>query len=275
MAFNGTVQTNTGQFISRGTSPRYRFVNTGLTNFDWQFNTEIGDMQVQLMNSDSSGVVNRAVFKANGQWVIPITPPAGSIATDSINGRKADGTIVYFNPLTTLAVLTPAATQTGIVNITGLRVGGTNSQFRAGELNATTTYIQGTDPAGSASRDIAFLRGGSEIMRITSIGLGIGVTPTSKLHVTGSEAHTVTAISSNTTLGEHNIVEITTGSITITLPTASTVSGRVYEIRNRTASTCTITSVDVDGTGTTLFPANTYWKIYSNGSAWRLLSRSN
>lgn len=141
------------------------------------------------------------------------------------------------------------------------------------------SILEATATAGNSPTSLRFdagTNGPVERMRLTSGGnLGIGLTPTSKLHVNGSEAHLVTAISSNTTLGEHNIVEITTGSITITLPTASTCSGRVYEIRNRTASTCTITSVDIDGVGTTTFPANTYWKILSNGSAWRLIARSN
>jgi hypothetical protein len=105
--------------------------------------------------------------------------------------------------------------------------------------------------------------------------LGVGVNPTSTLQSGGSWALASLSISANTTLGDISTVRVTTGGITITLPTASTCTGRIYKIRNATASSCTITSVDIDGTGTTTFPANTYWEVYSDGSGWKLLSRSN
>ncbi|SKA29723.1 hypothetical protein SAMN04488128_103164 [Chitinophaga eiseniae] len=105
--------------------------------------------------------------------------------------------------------------------------------------------------------------------------LGVGVNPASTLQSGGSFGATTSSISTSTTLGEVTTVFITASGITVTLPAAATYPNRIYKIRNTTAGSCTISSVSIDGSGTTTFPANTTWEVQSDGAGWKLLSRSN
>lgn len=107
-------------------------------------------------------------------------------------------------------------------------------------------------------------------MTLNANGLGIGITPSSNLHVKGNTVvtdqlsvggsngsanlningtlgHSVQTISSNTTLDENSIVLVDSSSdnITITLPYAGNVTGRLYQIKKISTSN----SVWVSGGG--------------------------
>lgn len=108
-----------------------------------------------------------------------------------------------------------------------------------------------------------------------SMTVGVSGTNTS-LQVNGSQGGSYFVTNSNITLNNTRyILRVTTGGITITLPPNSGIEGRIYKIRNETATPCTISSVLIDGVSTTTLPGNTYWEIFSDGVNWRLLSRSN
>lgn len=103
--------------------------------------------------------------------------------------------------------------------------------------------------------------------------VGIGTTtPSSTFHVSGSEAKSVLSITGNTTLNAtQNIVIIPSGSLfTVTLPTASESSGRVYRIVNKVGSSKTIGSyVNMSGMTTSTLAANTSLTVASDGTNWQ------
>lgn len=107
-------------------------------------------------------------------------------------------------------------------------------------------------------------------MVVTPVGTG------TSFQVNGSQGGSYFPTNTNITLDNTRyILRVTTGGITVILPTAGSAGGRIYKIRNETASSCTISAVFIDGVSTTTIPGNTCWEIYSDQTAWRLLSRSN
>jgi hypothetical protein len=108
--------------------------------------------------------------------------------------------------------------------------------------------------------------------------LGIGVSPTSTFHVNGSKGFAYVAKTANYTLTISDyLVDCTANSFTITLPTAVSITGRVYEIVNSGAGTITIaatspqTFVNVTGNPTTLSLITALAKsirVMSNGANW-------
>lgn len=102
----------------------------------------------------------------------------------------------------------------------------------------------------------------------------LGSTPVAILEVHGSYAGQIDTRAANFTMGLQQITRITTGGITITLPTAAAAfsngAGVIYKIRNEAAAPVNISAVLIDGVSTTSIPANTAWEIYSDGTNWRL-----
>ncbi|CAN5255462.1 hypothetical protein BH11BAC5_BH11BAC5_20280 [soil metagenome] len=116
--------------------------------------------------------------------------------------------------------------------------------------------------------------------------MGVGTsTPNSPLQVNGAVATAVASISANATLSAANsLVLVTTGNgsdKTITLPDASSCTGRVYSIKKIDSGS---KKVIVDGNGSqTIDGATTYtllsskWKylmIQSDGSNWMIISNN-
>lgn len=105
----------------------------------------------------------------------------------------------------------------------------------------------------------------------------LNAAPTSTLQVAGSFSLPISTKTANYTIvgTDHTILcDATSGSITITLPAVSTISGRMYVIKkiDATANTVTIdgnSSETIDGATTLVL--TTQWEtktIQSNGSAW-------
>jgi len=112
--------------------------------------------------------------------------------------------------------------------------------------------------------------------------VGIGtLTPNSTLEVNGSMAKTVTTVTGNTTLGiAHSIIVCNNDAtpITITLPSAVGISGRIYTIKRNATSSANVTIagtingatdliLTASGQSETLFSDNVEWKSLSKYEA--------
>ncbi len=123
--------------------------------------------------------------------------------------------------------------------------------------------------------------GSREVMRIISGNVGIRTTsPNSVLHVAGSLALPITTITSTTTLNETHytiLADATSGVITINLPTASGIAGRIYIIKKIDSTTNAVIidpygSETIDGATTySLTSQNQVVRIQSDGTNWRII----
>lgn len=110
--------------------------------------------------------------------------------------------------------------------------------------------------------------------------VGIDTTaPKSTFEINGSFAQKVDAVTDNTTLTiDHGIVICNNGAnpISITLPTAVGINGRIYTIKRNTASTANVTIAGtINGvTNLTLIAAGQTETIFSDGVEWKSLSNN-
>lgn len=137
----------------------------------------------------------------------------------------------------------------------------------------------GMEVQTSGPGELFFTTGGynnqQERVRINTNGyVGIGTrTPTSTMDIKGSFATTVKTAQ----IAGTNNPDVTgavwiysSGSGTITLPTASTCSGRRYVILNQTGGACTTsTYIDITTASVTSLANNTSIEVISDGTNWR------
>ena len=115
--------------------------------------------------------------------------------------------------------------------------------------------------------------------------VGIGTTtPNSTFEVNGSMSQSVTTVTSNATLDEtESVIICNNGStpITITLPTAVGIDGRIYTIKRDDSSTKNVTiattlSQMIDGMATLLLTnSKEAVTLISNGADWKKLSSND
>jgi len=106
----------------------------------------------------------------------------------------------------------------------------------------------------------------------SNVGIGTS-SPNSKLEVSGSFATKYTATATGITLNAtHCVVNVTATGQTITLPTASGITGRQYTIKLTASGSCTVDgngSETIDGATTySLASQYKYVTIVSDGSNW-------
>jgi hypothetical protein len=90
--------------------------------------------------------------------------------------------------------------------------------------------------------------------------VGVGTSPTSRLHAFGSSAAKVSTVSTNTTLGDQTfiLVDASAGAITITLPTAVGIGDRYYHIKKIDSSSNKIT---ISATGGQTIDGSTSYQL--------------
>jgi hypothetical protein len=146
----------------------------------------------------------------------------------------------------------------------------------------TDGFGLGIDAAGNAyvrqfeNLPLVFHTNNTEYMRMTGAGrLGIGKTnPQSTLDVNGSISKSIVSLAVNTTLSDAHHTVIITGGTIYSLPLASSCSGRIYILVNRTSGAKTVREVTTlnayqafSGTSANL-PANNSITLQSDGTSW-------
>lgn len=105
---------------------------------------------------------------------------------------------------------------------------------------------------------------------------GVGIVPTSTFHTNGSIARKVNIVSANTTLDDTYHIIFASGSITITLPTAASITGREYIIKKtdfaNTIAIATTSSQLIDlALSYQLLLQGKSVVLISDGSNWNIL----
>ncbi|TKD59160.1 hypothetical protein [Flavobacterium sp. ASW18X] len=96
----------------------------------------------------------------------------------------------------------------------------------------------------------------------------------STLEVSGSMATAITVTTGNITLDETHHTIILGGAHNVTLPDASTCTGRMYVIKNTIALTASISTYeDLLGVSVTLIPYQGVIWIQSDGTKWQLINK--
>src|ERR1700731_323159 len=124
--------------------------------------------------------------------------------------------------------------------------------------------------------------GGSPRLTIVSSSGNVGIlttSPNSTLQVSGSIAanYTLTTSTAYSVLStDYTIIANPSSAGTVTLPTAASITGRKYTIKNISANLVTLnttSSQTIDGSTTYLLPNQyQYVTVVSNGSNWNVVA---
>jgi hypothetical protein len=149
--------------------------------------------------------------------------------------------------------------------------------FKSGNIINETGGSIGFDLNNDTNNDIVMTGNGQ---------LGIGVNnPKSTLEVKGSMGLSIQTLNSDTLLSGNTMIlaDTMSGNITLTLPTASTVTGRIYQIKKK-SSLYDLIIIANDGGNiddssslslSTSVLGFSYINVFSNGSQWLVSSKSN
>jgi hypothetical protein len=230
-----------------------------------------------IMTITAAGVVQRMSMSAVGANTITVG-----------NGLTKVGNLITFGgALTTPTTL--ATTSTNVLNITGLTSGTATDSIVT--IDAATGLIRRVsfNSLGAATPDFWLDGNGirpdgttdntERVYRTGDVGIGSSAAPTSKLQVTGSVGMSITTTTSALTLdGTHYtvIANCAGGAIALTLPAASTCSGRLYYITKSDETTNALSfSIPLKLTESTNVSSYNYTKrltIQSDGANWRVIS---
>lgn len=163
------------------------------------------------------------------------------------------------------------------------RAGGLSQNAVQFRKNGTSKYMIGNDLSANNTNDfyIYDYAGAASRLYISSTGMvGIGNTsPTSTLNVTGSVGLSYTPrVSAYTATAAEHTIDCTTGTFTITLPTAVGITGRMYVVKNSGTGAITVgttSSQTIDGSTTySLGTQYKYVHLQSNGANWIVIANN-
>lgn len=216
----------------------------------------------------TNSVTSRMIISATGNIGMGVTPSAWGTGNF---GLELGGTPFLIGQ-----------NSSGLLHISSnLYFDGANYKYKANgfatdhyQLNGT--YVWRTASSGTAGNNITF----STAMTLDASGnLGIGTTPTSTLTVNGSLARNIVTKTADYTVGttDTHIICNKAGTLTLTLPTASSFTGREITIRTITANTVVSASSNVvpaaggaAGTAILAATAGKWALLVSDGTNWQI-----
>lgn len=154
----------------------------------------------------------------------------------------------------------------------------TNTPSATLDVAGSATFNKGNDNAdfkveGQTDGAMIFVDASADMVGISTSS------PTSMLDIQGGMGLKVNTITSATTLDNtHNVVFCNTGAYTVTLPTAGSVAGKTYYIKNIDTGSDDITiatngAETIDGEASlVLYVYNDAIRIVSDGTNWRIVA---
>jgi hypothetical protein len=275
-ADNGLTKTGSnvklGGALTAATSIATTAANTfSLTGLQGGLSTD------SIMTITAAGVVQRMSMSAVGANTITVG-----------NGLTKVGNLITFGGALT-SPTTLATSSTNVLNITGLTSGTSTDSIVT--IDAATGLIRRVsfNSLGAATPDFWLDGNGirpdgttdntERVYRTGDVGIGSSTAPTSKFQVTGSVGMSITTTTTALTLdGTHYtvIANCAGGAIALTLPAASTCSGRLYYITKSDETTNALSfSIPLKLTESTNVSSYNYTKrltIQSDGANWRVIS---
>lgn len=190
-----------------------------------------------------------------------------------------------FATFSDVAAPTRTGTTKGIMVAGATDTGFTAKNTATGAEMIFGGFFTGGQAIGTISAtNVAFIRGGTERMTLTSTGLGIDINlPTSGIDLRNSMSwkQTVDSTTSYTALDTDFIILMTNvAGRTVNLPAASTRTGRVYVIVDG-AGTATTAPISVDPNGAELINGMSAFNvdkngasalIYCDGTGWKVIA---
>jgi hypothetical protein len=252
-------------------------VNTSATN-----TLTIGGLQHGLLSTDSvmtlttGGVLQQMSMSDIGANAITVG-----------NGLTKVGNVITFGGgLTTATTINTSGTNT--LSLGGLTTGTATDSILTTGANGLVRRLSINDLAaaapdfwldGAGVRPDGTIDNTERVYRTGDVGIGSSAAPTSKLQVTGSVGMSITTTTSALTLdGTHYtvIANCTAGAVALTLPMASTCSGRIYYITKSDETTNLLSfNIPLKLTESTNVSSYNYTKrltIQSDGANWRVIS---
>ena len=229
--------------------------------------TELGTVNV---NNSGTGTMNIGTSAGAA-----ITNIGSATATTNINGTALNITGLASGATTdSLVSVNPATGATHRLSISnvigssitannGLTKTGTNVAL-GGTLTTSTTILQATNDF--------IVTGGN-------VGIGAATSPTSTFQVTGSVGVSYKKVTVNTTITGSDYVVLanaTSGALTLTLPSATGLTGRMYVVGKTDETTNVVTfSPTLTLTETTTIPSISFakkYRIVSDGTNWVIVN---
>lgn len=186
----------------------------------------------------------------------------------------------------TFPALPVSAVSWNIYRTTTQGVYGASSLIASAQTGATYVDVAAATSSGTpAITTTAFVNRISRTSGASSWinnggNFGVGtITPNSKLQISGSFAKKYNSTATGITLdGTYDVVEVTATGQTITLPTAASITGRVYTIKLTASGSATVgttSSQTIDGSTTYSLSAQyKYVTVMSNGSNWIIIANN-
>lgn len=270
-----------------GTFPWFSIISWSATNADGyiiEYSTDgsTGGITKHFDNGNSNSFYddNLTVWIGGAATLTPtsLLPPAGLFQR---NGSDSAATVVIQDtqistPYESIVFKKGDNTIQGIINAGdgGFQMTLLNTAAGVFILNSATEILHPTGVQAQGGNGILFLATSGSWFSGTNFGIGT-TAPNSQLEVGGSLALVYVAKTSTyTATASDHTIDCTSGTFTVNLPTAVSITGRIYVIKNSGTGVITVASgtQTIDGALTYLLSAQ-YQSVtvQSNGANWVII----
>jgi hypothetical protein len=196
-------------------------------------------------------------------------------ASNHISAFRTNANEAILSGFVLLKLLASGCYDTGIARLTGEIAFTAENDFSSSE--SATIYSLKTHGSGvNAYLQTRHLITGTGLTRIAGglIAGTIASDPTSILETTGSFGAAILSTIGTLTLNETHFTVIISATSAVTLPTASTVPGRIYIIANKSGGTRTINPgyINLGGSTVTTLSNSASIIVQSNGTVWHQIN---
>lgn len=237
---------------------------------------------IGIDNSDSDKLkIGTGALETSTALTIDASQNVGIGTTSPTAKFEVDGSVIIneSNAATDVRIESDNAPYMFYVDGTNDRIGISSSSPSATlDVNGSAIFNKGNgdndfDVEGQTDGALLYVDASADMVGISTS------TPSSMLDIQGGMGLKVNTITSATTLDNtHNVVLCNTGAYTVTLPTAASVAGKTYYIKNIDSDSDDITIATTGGqtidgeSSIVLYVYNDAIRVISNGTNWHIIA---